>query len=186
MTNILLASQASPADRKAAPRWPALAAAWYIGIFCLVAGVAVAWNVASGSPAEANGTVLLAIGLRLVTIALALASVWTIGRRAPAWLLLAGLWGAAATQLVYPIAESVVKTLILVGAMEPIHKGISNMSLEGWFNFAGVWVIWGIPGILFALAAASYRRRVTVQDRWVLLGVLGGAVFLFGLGALIG
>ena len=174
-------------NTRRAPRWPAVVVAWYIGVFCLVAGSAVAWSIGSGaSSAGENGTVLLAIGLRLVTVGMALASVLAFGRRVPAWALLAGLWGAAAVQIVYPVAETVFKALILAGVVDPIDKGISNMSAEGWFNFASVWVIWGIPGILFALAAVSYRRRVTVRDRWVVLGVLGGAAFLFALGALIG
>lgn len=50
---------------------------------------------------------------------MALASVQGWGRLMPPWLLSAGLWGAAAVQLAYPIAETVVKALILVGAMEP-------------------------------------------------------------------
>jgi hypothetical protein len=46
--------------------------------------------------------------------------------------------------------------------------------------------LWGVLGVQFALAALSYRRRVVVRNRWVVLGVIGGAAFLFGLGALIG
>lgn len=129
---------------------------------------------------------LLAIALRMVTVFLASASVWTFGSRVPAWMLLTGLWGAAAVQLAYPIAETLVKALILLHLMDPIDKGISNMSAEGWFNFAAAWTIWGVPGVLFALAALSLGRRVTVRTRFVLLGVLGGVAFLFGLGLLIG
>jgi hypothetical protein len=146
----------------------------------------VAWNLARGASWNDNGVVILAISLRMLTVALALASVQQWGRRVPSWIVLAGLWGAAAVQLVYPVAETVVKGLILTGAMEPINKGISNMSAEGWFNFAATWTIWGIPGILFLLAALSYRARTPVRARWILLGLAGGTALLGGLGALIG
>jgi hypothetical protein len=167
-------------------RWPALVAAGYIGVFCVVTATAVLWNVGHGSSWSENGVVVLAISLRLVTVAMALASVQRWGARVPSWIVLAGLWGAAAVQLMYPVAETVVKALILTGAMHPLHKGISNMSPEGWFNFGATWVVWGIPGVLFALAALSYRARTAVRGWWVLLGILGGAVLLGGLGMLIG
>jgi hypothetical protein len=172
--------------RVEARRWPALAAAAYIGLFCLITGSAVAWNMARGTSWNDNGVVILAISLRMLTVALALASVQQWGRRVPSWIVLAGLWGAAAVQLVYPVAETVVKGLILTGVMDPIDKGISNMSAEGWFNFAATWTIWGIPGVLFLLAAMSYRARTPVRARWILLGLAGGTALLGGLGVLIG
>ena len=70
--------------------------------------------------------------------------------------------------------------------MEPIIRGISNMSPDGWFNFGAMWVVFGIPGTLFLLAALSYGARRAVPVRWVLLGILGGAALLAGLGLLIG
>jgi hypothetical protein len=167
--------------RRSAP-----AAAAYIAIFCLVAGGGVAWSLAHGTSWSAVGVVLLAISLRLVTIAIALASVQPWGRLLPSWLILAGLWGAAAVQLINHVAETVVKALILLHVIDPINKGISNMTAEGWFNFGATWVVWGIPGVLFLLAALDYRRRVQVPTRWVLLGIGGGAALLTGLGVLIG
>jgi hypothetical protein len=172
--------------RSEARWWPALAAATYIGLFCLIAGTAVVWNMAHGTSWSDNDVVILAISLRMLTVALALASVQRWGRHVPSWMILAGLWGAAAVQLVYPVAETVMKSLILTGVMHPIDKGISNMSAEGWFNFAATWTIWGIPGILFLLAALSYRARNPVRARWILLGLIGGTALLGGLGILIG
>ncbi|AGZ38458.1 hypothetical protein [Actinoplanes friuliensis] len=172
--------------RSTSPRWPALAAAWYIGIFCLVTSNVVLWTFFQGKTLTDNGVVVLAIVLRLVTVLLAVASIAGWGRFVPGWLLLAGLWGAAAVQLAYPIAETVVKALILTGVMEPINKGISNMSAEGWFNFGATWLIWGVPGLLFVFAARAYARRVHVDKRWVVLGILGGLGLLLGLGVIIG
>jgi hypothetical protein len=103
-------------------RWPALAAAGYIGVFCLVAGGAVLWNVARGSSWAENGVVVLAVSLRMLTVAMALASVQPWGARVPSWMLLAGLSGAAAVQLMYPLAETVVTALILTGVMTPGTK----------------------------------------------------------------
>ena len=167
-------------------RWPALAAAAWVGTFCLVAGGAVVRALAGGGSAGEHGVVLLAIGLRLVTVLMALAAVHRWGRLVPGWLLLAGLWGAAAVQLAYPIAETVVKSLILSGLMDPIDKGISNMSAEGWFNFLAAWLVWGVPGVLFTLAAIDHRQRVATGGGAVAFGVVGGVVLLGGLGLLIG
>ena len=175
-------SKESPA--MPARRWAALAAAGYVGLFCAVAATAVVWTVAHGSSWAEQDVVVLAIGLRLVSVAIALAAVSRWGMRLPAWAVLTGLWGAASVQLLYPLAETVVKGLIATRVMAPIGKGISNMSVEGWFNFAATWVIWGVPGALFLVAALSYRRPA--RARWVLLGIAGGAVTLGGLGVLIG
>ena len=169
-----------------AARRPALAAAWYISAFCAIAGGAVVWNVATGSPLRDNAVVILALVLRGLSILLALASIQRWGRRLPDWMVLAGLYGAAALQLVYPLAETAVKTLILTGLMDPIDKGISNMSAEGWFNFGAMWLVFGVPGVLFALAARSFGRRHPVHPGWIAFGLLAGAALLFGLGAAIG
>jgi hypothetical protein len=73
-------------------RWPALAVVVYVGLFCVIATAAVLLAVARGSSWADQGVVLLAIGLRLVSIAIALASVQRWGERIPAWVVLAGLW----------------------------------------------------------------------------------------------
>src|SRR3954464_5685275 len=101
------------AAKPSSSRWPALAAAWYIGVFCVVAGGGVVWALLRGATLAESGVVLLAVAPRLVTVGIALSAVQAWGRSVPAWMVLAGLWGAAATQLVYPLAESVVKALIL-------------------------------------------------------------------------
>jgi hypothetical protein len=179
-------STSKTTDRSTTRRWPALAAASYIGVFCLIASGAVLWEGARNGSWAANGVVILAVLLRLITIPMALASVQPWGKRVPSWMVLSGLWGAAAVQLSYPLAETVVKGLILTGVMDPIDKGISNMSSEGWFNFGATWLIWGVPGFLFLVAALSYQARTAVRSGWVLLGVGGGIALLVGLGLLIG
>ena len=175
-----------PAPAPGYRRWPALAAAAWVGTFCVVTGSVVTWVLLSGGSLAENGVVLLAVGLRALTVLMALAAVQRWGRLVPGWLLLAGLWGAAAAQLAYPVAETVVKSLILTGLIDPLDKGISNMSGEGWFNFGATWLVWGVPGALFALTALDYGRRVAARGRWVALGAVGGVVLLGGLGLLIG
>ena len=179
---------ATPAPAAARPprRWPALAAAAFIAAFCLVATGAVGWDVLRGNGWDDNGVVLLAVGLRSLTVVFALAAVQAWGARVPAWVVGTALWGAAAVQLAYPVAETVVKTLVLTGAIDPIDKGISDMSGVGWFNFGAAWLVWGVPGVLFLLAAVEYCRTHPVRARFVALGVVGGAVFLGGLGVLLG
>jgi hypothetical protein len=169
-------------------RWPAHWAAGWIGVFCAVVLLASGWNqFVAGNPLDDGGRIaLLATALRLLSVGIALATVQAWGARLPAWTVLAAAWGAAAVQLVYPLAETVVKAGILVGVIEPFGKGISNMSPEGWFNFGAAWLVWGVPGVFFALAALDFRRRNRVPVFGALLGLVGGVAFLAGLGFLIG
>ncbi|MEV0589467.1 hypothetical protein [Nonomuraea sp. NPDC050310] len=175
-------------NRSWAPLWPAYAAAGFVGLFCAVVLVLAAVNtVAEGAWPEGDGWIALgSVGLRILTIALALASVRPWGRRLPGWLVLGGLWGSAAAQFVYPALELIVKVLILAGVPIALHKGISNMSATGWFNFAAAWVVFGIPAVLFGLAAVSYQRRSAASPRFAWLGVLGGSAALLLIGVLIG
>ncbi|MFD9950217.1 hypothetical protein ACFWYW_56380 [Nonomuraea sp. NPDC059023] len=136
---------------------------------------------------EGDGLIALgAVGLRILTVMLALASVRPWGGRLPGWLVLGGLWGSAAAQFVYPALELIVKLLILAGVPIALDKGISNMSATGWFNFAAAWVVFGVPAVLFGLAALSYQRRSATSSRFAWLGVLGGSAALMLIGLLIG
>lgn len=173
------------ADRRA-PRWPAALAAAWVGTFCLVTGGALVWSRVTGGSTADQEVVVLAIALRLVTVAVALAAIQPWGRRLPDWVVLGGLWGAGAVQVAYPLAETVVKLAILAGVMEPLDKGISLMTAEGWFNFGMTWLIWGVPGVLFVIAAVLFGRRVRHARWWAALAVLAGVVMLGGLGLLIG
>ncbi|MBB2925530.1 hypothetical protein [Cellulomonas cellasea] len=182
-------SEKRPATAEYEPpavRWPALAAAAWVGAFCVIAGSALIRSRVQGASSDGQDVVVLAIGLRLVTVVLALASIQSWGRRLPDWLVLGGLWGAAAVQIVYPVAETLVKVAILAGLMEPLDKGISNMTAEGWFNFGATWLVWGVPGALFAVAAVTFGRRVPHAARWAVLAIMAGLVLLGGLGLLIG
>ncbi|GAA1268295.1 hypothetical protein Psi02_10260 [Planotetraspora silvatica] len=189
MTTVALpATGIDSAPPRAAASWPAYWAAGWIGAFCAIVLIATGYNqLINGVPLDEGGEIaLMATGLRLLTVAIALASVQAWGRRLPNWLVATGLWGAAAVQLLYPIAETAVKAAVLTGLVEPFGKGISNMSAEGWFNFGAAWLIWGVPGALFSAAAVSFARRHRVSPLGTVLGLLGGAVFLGLLGLVIG
>lgn len=177
-------SAIAPAPR--APRWPAALAAAWVGAFCVITSGALVWSRLRGGSTADQEVVVLAVGLRLVTVAAALASIQPWGRRLPDWVVLGGLWGAGAVQLAYPLAETVVKLAILGGMIEPIDKGISSMTAEGWFTFGMTWLIWGVPGVLFVLAAVAFGHRVPHARRWALLAVVAGIGMLAGLGVLIG
>ena len=168
--------------------WPAYWAAGWIGAFCGLVLLVAGYNqLFRGMPLDVGGKIaLFATGLRLFTVAIALAAVQSWGRRLPGWLVFAGLCGVAAAQLLYPLAETTVKLAILVGVVQPFGKGISNMSAEGWFNFGAAWLIWGVPGVLFAAAAVSFKRRYAVSALGAALGLLGGAAALLALGFIIG
>ena len=175
----------SHGDRR---RWPAYAITAWVGLF--VAVVTVMWTVSHvvlGNSIDATARIIIgATALRAVTIGIALASVQRWGARIPGRVLVAGLWGAASAQLIYPLAESIAKLLILIGAVELSSKGISDMSLTGWFNFSAVWLVFGVPGVLFVLAGRDSQRERGVGARWAAIGAVAGVLFLGAIGAAIG
>ncbi|TWD79268.1 hypothetical protein FB561_0324 [Kribbella amoyensis] len=168
-------------------RWPAYVIAVGIGLFCVVVlAIAGGEQLLTDKPMTSDG--LVAIGatvLRIGTIALALAAVTKWDRILPARLMSMALWAVALGQLAYPAAETVVKAAILLDLMEPVNKGISNMSAVGWFNFGAAWLVWGVPGCLFTLLALDHRRRHQLSWVWAPLGAVGGLVALGALGFLI-
>lgn len=169
-------------------RWPAHTVVGIVGPFCLVVGAAWTWDhVVRGAPVDATGWIIAgATILRLGTIVVALAAIRPGGARAPAPLLAIGLWGCAAAQLVYPLAETMAKAAVLAGWVEATGRGISNMSGVGWFNFAMAWLVFGVPGLMFAVLARDHGQRRSVSWVWPALGVGGGVLVLFGIGAVIG
>jgi hypothetical protein len=173
--------------RREFPTWPANALTVGIGLFCAIALGAVAAKPLRGAELTGtDGVIVLACALRLLTVAMARAAIRPWGRRVPGWLLLGGLWGAAAVQLFYPAAELVIKLLVVVGLLEQTSLGATHTSATAWFNLAMTLLIWAVPGALMAVSAVDYRRRTRVSLRWALLGVPGGIAFLFLLGLAIG
>ncbi|QHT71473.1 hypothetical protein GXP67_34850 [Rhodocytophaga rosea] len=130
--------------------------------------------------------ILAALLLRVFTVVIALASIQKWGQLFPSWAVLGGLAGSASAQLIYPIAELIVKLVLLTGLIESSPTGLGNMSLTGWFNLSAVWVIFGIPGILFMLAAKNYKISRGLSNRWIWIGGLSGIITLFFIGFLIG
>lgn len=170
-----------------AARWPAIAIVSGVGLFVLgVGGWWVFDHLIKGSPIDDTAWIILgATILRLGTIGLAVASIYPFKRLLLRQIVLAGLWGSAAAQIVYPLAETIVKLLVLSGLLDLPATGLGNMTPTGWFNFAAVWLVFGIPGILFVLAAISYRNRLRLTDRLWWLWSLLGIVVLFVIGMLI-
>ena len=52
-----------------------------------------------------------------------------------------------------------MKAVILTGLADGSGAGVSNMTFEGWFNLAAAWLVFGVPGALFALLAVRHGRR---------------------------
>jgi hypothetical protein len=169
------------------PTWPANVLTVGIGLFSAIALGAVAAKPLRGAELTGtDGVIVLACALRGLTVAMTQAAVRPWGSRVPGWLLLGGLWGAAAVQVVYPAAELVIKLLVLTGLVERTSLGATHTSPVAWFNLAMTIVIWAVPGVLMALSAVAYRRRTRVSALWAVLGVPGGLGFLLLLGLLIG
>jgi hypothetical protein len=183
MVTHTLPRPARPAERT----WPATALTVGIGMFSAVALGAVATKPVRGAALTGtDGVIVLACALRFLTVVMTQAAVRSWGRGVPGWLLLGGLWGAAAVQICYPAAELVIKLLVLTGLVEQTSLGATHTSPTAWFNLAATIVIWAVPGGLMAMAAVAYRRRTRVSLRWAVLGVPGGLGFLLLLGLLIG
>jgi hypothetical protein len=168
--------------------WPAYAIAVTVGLFVVVVGALwVAGHVVGDDPLDDTAWVILgATVARAATVALALASVRDRGRRIPAPLIETGLWGCAAAQLAYPLAELVAKLLILGGLLDLPSRGISDMTSTGWFNLAAAWLVFGVPGALFTAAAGSHRNRRGVRGPWPGIGAAAGVLALLGIGLLLG
>jgi len=169
-------------------RWPVYAIGGFVGLFCMV--VAVMWirsHLILGEELDDTAWVIAgATLLRVVTILIALASIQRWGSRLPQGLVSAGLWGCAAAQLVYPLAELAVKTAVLVGVTELPSRGVGDMSGTGWFNLSMAWLIFGVPGVLFVLAARSHRNRVgRPVGPWPAIGLIGGVLMLLAIGIAI-
>ncbi|KHL09061.1 UNVERIFIED_CONTAM: hypothetical protein LK11_54740 [Mumia flava] len=144
-------------------------------------------HVVHGRPIDGTAWIILgATLLRILTIGIALASVQAWGRALPNALVLTGLWGCAAAQIVYPATELVVKVAVLLGLLDLPPTGIGNMSATGWFNFSMAWLVFGVPGLLFVAAARSYVSRRGSAGWWPLVGTVAGTVLLFGIGWMIG
>lgn len=170
-------------------RWPVHLIVGFVGLFCAVVGVM--WfrsHIILGDELDATAWVVAgATLLRIVTILIALASIQQWGARLAAAWVTTGLWGCAAAQLVYPLAELVVKFAVLAGVVDVPSTGVGNMSGTGWFNLAMTWLIFGVPGGLFVLAARSYRNRVGGPvGPWPAIGLISGVLLLFGIGFVIG
>lgn len=190
-TNSHGAAQMSPEPRSredgAVRRWPAYTVSGFVGLFCVVVGVAWAWDhLMRGNPIDETAWIVAgATVLRVATIIIALAAVQPWARRIPAPAVCVGLWGCAAAQLVYPAAEAWTKAMVLMGLLDLPARGLGNMTAVGWFNFAAVWLIFGIPGLLFVVLARDHQRAHAVSWVWPVVGLLGGVVALFGIGAII-
>lgn len=169
--------------------WPVHGIVGFVGLFCAVVGVMwVHSHVFRGDPVDATAWVIAgATGLRVVTIGIALASIQRWGARVAPALVSTGLWGCAAAQLVYPVAELVAKLAVLAGVLDLPSRGVGNLSGTGWFNLAMAWLIFGVPGGLFLLAARSHRNRVGAPvGPWPVVGVVGGILALLVIGLAIG
>ena len=170
-------------------RWPVYAIVGFVGLFCVV--VAVLWirsHVILGEEIDATAWVIAGTTLlRVVTILIALASIQQWGSRLPQSLVAMGLWGCAAAQLVYPLAELAVKLAILAGIAELPSRGVGDMSSIGWFNVSMAWLIFGVPGALFVLAARSHRNRgERPVGPWPVIGLVSGVLLLLAIGIAIG
>lgn len=170
-------------------RWPVHGIVGLVGLFCLV--VAVLWvrsHVVLGEQVDdAAGVIAGATLLRVVTIVIALASIQRWGARLPQALVVTGLWGCAAAQLVYPLAELAMKVAVLAGVADLPSRGVGDLSGTGWFNLSMAWLVFGVPGLLFVLAARSHRHRFGGRDGpWPVIGVVGGVLLLLATGLVIG
>ena len=160
----------------------------FVGLFVVV--VTALWlygHIVQGEIIDQTAWIILGASvIRFLTIIIALASIQPWGEKIATWVILGGLSGAASAQLAYPIAELVVKLIILTGLLEYPAKGVGNMTPTGWFNLGAVWFIFGLPGLFFVQAARNYQARKGLSNTWVWLGSLLGIVTLASIGLLIG
>ncbi len=168
----------------------------FYGILLIVGGfsayVLSAWSVDhlfNNKPIDETGGIIFGASmLRLITIVIALAALMSYSNPNPkkTWLIAFALCACGSAQLIYPLAEFVVKLLVLFGIWEATGKGISNMGAEGWFNHGAAWLIFGIPGILFFVIAKNYWQDFRVRRVYTISGSIMGILLLLLIGAIIG
>lgn len=170
-------------------RWPAYAVATFVGFFCVIVGAMwIMDHVVRARPVDETASVVaLATVLRIGTIAVALSSVQRWGFKLPRTVVSIVLWACGAAQLAYPVAAVLIKSLAVVGAIALPDRGVGDLSLQGWLHLGAALTIFGIPGVLFILAAISHAHRSGIRGPWVPAGgVIGGVVALLLIGAAIG
>ena len=176
------------AHQKTLIRWPVYAITGFVGLFVVI--VTTLWlygHLVQGEVIDQTAWIILGASIiRLLTIIIALASIQKWGEKIATWVILGGLSRAASAQLAYPIAELIVKLIILAGLLDYPAIGVGNMTPTGWFNLAAVWFIFGLPGVWFAQAARNYQTRKGLSNTWLWLGSLLGIVALISIGLLIG
>ena len=169
-------------------RWPVYTITAFVGLFVVI--VLVMWinsHLIKKEPTDKTAWIILgALVLRALTVVIALASILKWGNKFAPWLILAGLSGCASAQLIYPLAELVVKLTILTGLIHMPSKGLGNMSPTGWFNLGAVWLIFGIPGALFVKVAVNFKEIHELPRKWYFVGGALGIAALFAIGLLIG
>lgn len=168
------------------PLWPTATITVVAGGF--VAAVTAAWvwsHVLHG--AEIDDVALI---IAFATVARAVSIIVSIGgvaERAPAPRLLnTTLAGFGAAQVIYPLAEAVVKLLVVIGVIESGTAGVRNLSATGWFNFAAVVVVFGLPGAMFLVQARQHARIHRLALRYQGVGATAGLIALLAIGLLIG
>lgn len=169
-------------------RWSAYAiAVWVGGFVVIVTGLLVTNHVIGGQPADAvTAIVVFATALRALTVGFALATVQSWGRRLPPPVLTMALWGSAAAQLFYPVAETIIRTLVAAEVLDLGSSGLADTSLTGWLHSIAVWAVFGIPGALFVHVGLSFQRRRAVGPRWAWTGAILGLLFFLAIGLIIG
>lgn len=172
--------QARVADRAAPARWAPTAAwaavAWAMGFAAV--NLWLQGNLppdAEISQYAAGFTVLnvFSISLKVFGSAIALAIVYSWGRRFPAWMLTMCSAGAASTLLVYGTVVTIFLTATgnLTGVGELAGGAFTA---PGWM-YAGFFLLGGVP---FAALASDIRRRAPVARRWTVLGIAGAPILL--------
>ncbi len=168
----------------------------FYGLLLIIGGfslyVLAAWSldhILNQDPVDETGWIIFGASLaRLITLGvafLALRTYLTAVKRNTGLIAFA-LFACSSGQLVYPLAELIVKFLVLVGLWESTGKGISNMKAEGWFNHGAAWLIFGIPGILFLSIGLQYSNCFHVSRAYLIAGSVVGVLLLLVLGVLIG
>lgn len=172
--------QAVVADRAAPARWAPTAAwaavAWAMGFAAI--NLWLQWNLppdAEISQYIAGFTVLnvFSISLKVFGSTVALAIVYSWGRRFPAWMLTMCSAGAASTLLIYGAFAMVF--LAATGDLTGVGELAGGaFTAPGWV-YAGFFLLGGVP---FAALAHDIDRRAPVARRWTALGIAGAPILL--------
>jgi hypothetical protein len=168
------------------PRWPTATITIIAGGFVAIVTAAWIWSHAVRGAVIDDVAVIIAAATVARAVSIGVSFAGLAQRPVLPRMVNTALAGFGAAQLIYPVAEAAVKVLVVVGIVESSPAGVRNLSGTGWFNFAAVVVVFGVPGVMFQIQTRQHARRHAISVRYNAIGGVAGVLALTAIGVAVG